>query len=62
MNQTDKLINELREYMAKTGEKPSMMGFRAMGDYACIQSIISGKRSPTLKTLDKLRDYMRKNK
>ena len=57
----DEFADVLRRYLRQTGLTPVQLGKRAVGDANFIGQVFSGKRSPTLKTVQRVLDYIERN-
>ena len=60
MNSKRELEKEIGRYLKATGLAPSMFGWSVLGDYNFIRDLRNG-RSPTMKTVDKVRKWMAEN-
>ncbi len=57
----DPFKNEIKEWLASTGETATRLGLNAVNDKAYIHRVMRSEISPTAKTIDKVRAYMLEN-
>ena len=50
--------NELRRFMRKFSYTPSQLGRAAIGDPNFVGDILAGKRSPTERLMNRMREWM----
>lgn len=56
---TDPLAVEIRAFLAETGWRPHWLGKRALNDPAFAQQVLDKGRSPTGRTAERVRAFMR---